>query len=56
MFSSQCGTSFVTAALNHTTYESVLDGIYSGPHLMGHIALAMMVGPDFFFIGVISNH
>jgi tyrosinase len=43
-FSSQCGTSFVTAALNHTTYESVLDGIYSGPHLLGHMSLAMMDG------------
>ena len=42
--SNLCGQSFVDAALNATTYLTALDGIYSGPHLMGHAALAMMNG------------
>jgi tyrosinase len=42
--SAQCGQEYVDAALNHTTYLAALDGIYSGPHLTGHIALAMMNG------------
>jgi tyrosinase len=42
--SGQTGQSYVDAALNQTTYLTALDGIYSGPHLWGHIALAMMNG------------
>ncbi|KAH7305208.1 hypothetical protein B0I35DRAFT_471667 [Stachybotrys elegans] len=42
--SNQCGQPYVDAALNTTTYLAALDGIYSGPHLMGHISLAMMEG------------
>jgi tyrosinase len=42
--SSQTGQSYVDAALKHDTYLTALDGIYSGPHLWGHIALAMMDG------------
>jgi tyrosinase len=41
--STQCGQSYVDAALGGTTYLTALDGIYSGPHLYGHMALAMMV-------------
>ncbi|KAK4244190.1 hypothetical protein C7999DRAFT_35458 [Corynascus novoguineensis] len=44
MFSAQTGTQYVEAALNHTNYVDALDGIYSGPHLLGHMALAMMDG------------
>jgi tyrosinase len=41
--SAQCGQSYVDAALDHPDYLTALDGIYSGPHLYGHMALAMMV-------------
>ncbi|KAI1847898.1 hypothetical protein JX265_001904 [Neoarthrinium moseri] len=34
----------VTAALNYSTYDTVWNGIYSGPHLGGHMALSMMNG------------
>lgn len=33
----------VTKALAPTTYEEAWVAIYSGPHLGGHMALAMMV-------------
>ncbi|KAB5518927.1 hypothetical protein GE09DRAFT_977947 [Coniochaeta sp. 2T2.1] len=42
--STQTGTSYVNAALSKTTYAEVLDAIYSGPHLYGHMALSMMNG------------
>lgn len=41
--SSQCGQSYVTTAVAPTDYMGALTGIYSGPHLMGHEALSMMV-------------
>lgn len=41
--SGQTGSKYVEDALNHTDYAGALDGIYMGPHLWGHIALAMMV-------------
>ncbi|KAK3322910.1 hypothetical protein B0H66DRAFT_574901 [Apodospora peruviana] len=44
MFSSQTGTSYVTAAISGKTYQQALDAIYSGPHLLGHMALSMMNG------------
>ncbi|KAK0750544.1 hypothetical protein B0T18DRAFT_488156 [Schizothecium vesticola] len=44
VFSPFCGQSFVDDALNHPTYESAWLAIYMGPHLFGHIALAMMDG------------
>jgi len=37
------GASYVAAALNYTTYEKAWVAMYNGPHLMGHIALSMMV-------------
>ncbi|KAM7206881.1 hypothetical protein V8F20_002587 [Naviculisporaceae sp. PSN 640] len=43
-FSSQCGSSYVTKALSGKDYATALDGIYSGPHLLGHMALSMMNG------------
>lgn len=42
--SSGCGQSYVDTALSGSDYLTALDGIYSGPHLVGHMALAMMVG------------
>jgi tyrosinase len=42
--STQCGQSYVDAALDHDDFLDALDGIYSGPHLYGHMALAMMDG------------
>ncbi|KAK4185499.1 hypothetical protein QBC35DRAFT_524890 [Podospora australis] len=42
--SGQCGSSYVATALKGDTYEKALDAIYSGPHLFGHMALAMMDG------------
>ncbi|KAF2272331.1 Di-copper centre-containing protein [Westerdykella ornata] len=38
------GKSYVERALNGEEYWAVQDAIYSGPHLMGHAALAMMDG------------
>lgn len=45
VLSSACGTKYVEAATNGTTYTEALDAIYSGPHLYGHMSLAMMVRP-----------
>ncbi|KAK0391997.1 hypothetical protein NLU13_1495 [Sarocladium strictum] len=42
--SAQCGQPYVDAALDHPDYLTALDGIYTGPHLYGHMALAMMDG------------
>lgn len=44
-FSAQTGQAYVDEALSNPDYVTALDGIYSGPHLWGHIALAMMVSP-----------
>ena len=38
-----CGKANVQAALNSTTYDKTWLAIYSGPHLMGHGALGLMV-------------
>jgi tyrosinase len=43
--SAQTGQSYVDEALSYPDYVTALDGIYSGPHLYGHMALAMMVSP-----------
>ncbi|KAK4177133.1 hypothetical protein QBC36DRAFT_372443 [Triangularia setosa] len=42
--STQCGATYVAAAISGTAYSQALDAIYSGPHLIGHMALAMMDG------------
>lgn len=42
-FGALCGTTQVKAALSPATYNLVWDTIYSGPHLLGHMALSMMV-------------
>ncbi|KAK0726292.1 hypothetical protein B0T21DRAFT_421608 [Apiosordaria backusii] len=42
--SNQCGATQVAAATSGSTYTQALDAIYSGPHLLGHMALAMMDG------------
>ncbi|KAH9905243.1 hypothetical protein F4778DRAFT_729142 [Xylariomycetidae sp. FL2044] len=42
--STMCGETQVAKALNYTTYADAWPAIYSGPHLMGHMALSMMNG------------
>jgi tyrosinase len=41
--SARCGATAVAASLQPETYETMLDAVYSGPHLYGHMALSMMV-------------
>lgn len=43
-FSAGCGAAFVAAAIEPDTYDDMWVRVYSGPHLAGHVALAMMVG------------
>ncbi|KAK3377598.1 hypothetical protein B0H63DRAFT_477473 [Podospora didyma] len=43
-FSSQTGATYVASAIKGSTYKEALDAIYSGPHLLGHMALSMMNG------------
>jgi len=47
-FSSSCGASQVKTAISGTTYAQMLDAVYSGPHLLGHMALSMMVCKIYF--------
>lgn len=44
LFSPQTNQTYVDAALNNPDYASAWVAIYMGPHLFGHIALAMMDG------------
>jgi len=41
--SGSCSKAAVQKALAPDNYEAAWRAIYSGPHLMGHIALSMMV-------------
>lgn len=41
--SSGTGKSYYNTAISGSKYPQALDAIYSGPHLIGHMALAMMV-------------
>jgi tyrosinase len=43
-FSSLVNQTYVDIAVAPSTYDEAWISIYNGPHLGGHIALAMMVG------------
>ena len=42
-FSGLCSAADVKKATSASTYEEAWVAMYNGPHLFGHIALAMMV-------------
>lgn len=43
IFSTNCSAAAVEIAISGNTYDEAWLGMYMGPHLFGHIALAMMV-------------